>query len=423
MKPHALCATLLAFTGPGATLLAGPMESTLDPKGIVMEDAAKAVVVEDGSPWFITAGATVRSIDAGFQLDGHHLTPLNWRRYAHRQSGRGDVGLFRGGVGKIQYDDGSVGPGYEYNYYYDGTAHTTINTAGQYRDTGRVDSRGYPIYAATFHTDEYHYQTALDRQSVTVSDSDVGVGPQIQLGRNLITRPSLLVNVVTGWSFVSTDHSSGLQPLANLAVNEKRTVYSYTYDADYGPVGPGNFIEGFPFIDLPDLQPDDSYLIFDVNGGYASGDFRDPRKSSDQSHRTTARFYAVGRSDLDVNLNEIPLGVEVGRQVGAVQVFLTGGATLNVVDYDLTSQVAWYQQGRSRALVTERWRDSDTAVKVGLFGGLVARMPLTGSGNVYLEGHGGYRWVDSVHAAAGFSNVEIDPSSWEGGLGIGIILP
>jgi len=77
--------------------------------------------------------------------------------------------------------------------------------------------------------------------------------------------------------------------------------------------------------------------------------------------------------------------------------------------------------GRSRPLTQQRWRDSGSPVKVGLYGGLEVKVPLTKSGRIYAEAHGSYRWVDSISASAGIANVEIDVSSWESGVGIGII--
>jgi hypothetical protein len=417
---QSLLAGSLALAGGGMIALGGPAVSTLDPKNVVIEDAGKAVMIEDGSAWFVSAGAVVRSIDAGFRLDGHDHISLDWRHYVKRKSGKGDVGLFKGGFGKVQYDDGSVGPGYEFDNFFDGTGYTTINTPGQSRLSGRgfinAADEYVPIYEAVFHTDGYRYGASLHRDTVHVSDSDTGVGPYVKLGRRLIDGPDWILNAVTGWSYVSTDHASGDQALAGLTVRETRTVYTYAYDHDYGE------ITVFPFVDEPPGLLDDSLLIFDVTGGYGRPENLDPRKHSSSRTRTVARFYAVGSSHLDVDLNEIPLGVEVGRSFGKLELFLTGGATLNVIGYDLDSQVSWFREGHSRALTTERWRDSGTELKIGLYGGLAAKYPLTASGKIYLEAHGSYRWVDPVHASAGFADVEIDPSSWEGGLGIGIVL-
>ncbi|MCF6313213.1 MAG: hypothetical protein L3J39_12255 [Verrucomicrobiales bacterium] len=49
------------------------------------------------------------------------------------------------------------------------------------------------------------------------------------------------------------------------------------------------------------------------------------------------------------------------------------------------------------------------------------KIPISRSGRFYAEIHSSYRWVDSVSAAAGIAKVDIDLSSWENGLGFGII--
>lgn len=414
------CASVAAFSLLSAQ--AGPDGSTLDPKNVLIDEASKSVVVEDCGGWFFSAGATVRSIDAGFKLNGHKDVTLDWNRYFKKNSGRGDVGLFKGGLGKKQYNDGSVGPDYSALYTDDGTAYTSINSASQYQNTGRIAYGTDPIYAATFHSDGYRYGSDSSSRTVNIEDSQVGVGPQLQFGRQICIQEGIVLNVLTGWSYVNTDHSSGNQRLAEIAVREAHTVYSYTYDTDYGPVGPGNNIESFPFRDLPgDPNSDYSLLIYDANGVYArDSGFLDPRKGSKTTHRTAASFYAIGSSDLDVNLNEIPFGFELGWQpVKGLTLGITGGATLNVIDYDLTSQVSWYRAGRSNPILSQRWTDSGSPVKVGLYGGIMAKYALTEK--VYLEAHGSYRWVDSVHASAGVADVEIDVSSFEGGLGIGYI--
>ena len=130
----------------------------------------------------------------------------------------------------------------------------------------------------------------------------------------------------------------------------------------------------------------------------------------------------MSQSDLDVNLSEIPFGFEVGREIGPVDVFLTGGTTVNIIDYNLSNSVSWYQSGNSSPFMRQRWRDSGTPVRLGFYSGLSMRVPLKRDGRVLLEARSSYRWVDPVHVSAGIADVEIDPSSWEAGIGIVIIL-
>jgi hypothetical protein len=413
-KLNAILAGSLALVGGGTIALGGPEASTLDPKDVVIEDAGKAVMIEDGSPWFVSAGAVVRSIDAGFRLDGHDHISLDWRHYVKRKSGRGDVGLYGPGSGTKYYDDGFV----EEHPNFSNQAGGYVNSASQisphpvYPDVTLFRNR-----VVSFHTDDYRYHSSGGAETVHTSDSDSGVGPYVAIGYRLDGTDSLLINLVTGWSYVSTDHQSGSQALAHAAVRESRTVYTYQYDYIGSRLLP---------LQIPGTvsNVDNGFIVDPSNIFLGIGDpnYSAPRQHDQTTHRTVARFYAVGSSHLDVDLNEIPLGVEVGRSFGKLELFLTGGATLNVIGYDLDSQVSWYQEGHSRALTTDRWRDSGTELKIGLYGGLAAKYPLTADGKFYLEAHGSYRWVDPVHASAGFADVEIDPSSWEGGLGIGIVL-
>ena len=127
----------------------------------------------------------------------------------------------------------------------------------------------------------------------------------------------------------------------------------------------------------------------------------------------------VARSSLDVDLHEIPIGLELGASLGKLSLFLTGGLTLNIEAYDLTSEFAWESSGRT--LTVERWRNSGTALRAGGYTGLTARYPLSASGRLYAEASGSYRWVDSTEITAGFASAELDPSSWTGGLGIGFL--
>ena len=84
-------------------------------------------------------------------------------------------------------------------------------------------------------------------------------------------------------------------------------------------------------------------------------------------------------------MNEIPFGVEGGRHFGPVEVALRGGLTLNLIDHELTTEFAWYEQGSTDPVFQRRW-------------------------------------VDPVHASAGITDVEIDVSSWQGRIGLGSVL-
>ena len=102
--------------------------------------------------WSISAGATVRSIDADFHVA--RPAPLQWQRFVHGGNlGRGDVGIYSGGLGSARYDDGYVGPDYGLVFDTDhlptGDAVGLIGSRGQISSTGFLDSFDVPISNAT----------------------------------------------------------------------------------------------------------------------------------------------------------------------------------------------------------------------------------------------------------------------------------
>lgn len=351
----------------------------------------------------ISAGATVRRIGARFDLNGGSPA-VDWERGAGQARGLGRAGIFKGGRGEVAYEDGSVGPGFGTvaGNADDGTAFGTILHSSQVYDTGRIDEFGDPIFAVDFHT---HALTSR-HSSVAVSDDEVGVGPYLQAAVSLVDRNDTILNAIIGWSLVQTDHNSG----AHRLVTVSRTDYTYTYDTVLLEPLPS-----FPYTD-PANASGLGAIIIDGGVPFISPLGKDPTESSSNRGRIA---YAIGSADLDVMLNEVPIGLEFGRRFGKLQALLTGGVTLNIISYDLESRLVWHRSGGST--FTERWRDDDDAVRIGFYGGLVLRYPLCESGRVFLEARGSYRWVDPVHAQAGFASVEIDPSSWEGGLGLCIV--
>ncbi len=231
---------------------------------------------------------------------------------------------------------------------------------------------------------------------------------------------SVLINFVTGGSYVSTEHSSGDQMVANVSVMENHSKYTYRYDyiaeSAYPLPIPGT-VDDFGQVIITDPSDIDGYIMPFPNTGYSPA-----RKGKRNSSNAVSRFYAVSRADLDVNLSEIPVGFEIGREIGPVDFYVVGGTTVNVIDYNLRNSVSWYRVGSSAPIKRQQWSDSGTPVRVGFYSGFAIKIPLKRDGRVYLESHGTYRWVDPVHASAGIADVKIDPSSWEAGVGIVIII-
>jgi hypothetical protein len=376
---------------------AGPNDVKVDPKAVTFAPQA--------DPWAFSAGVIVRSIDADFHLSPPR--PLNFGGLL--RSGRGDVGLFRAGDNLRTYENGSVtsfdrlGPGGPPA----GPVPIALAFGGSVRNTGRVDSIGFPISEFDFFS--HSFSQSLDSRSVDVSDRDTGVGPYLELSRRLVDKPSIIVDAFLGWSYLETNHSSGEHTLATQTLYD--TLHTYTYQGQAVPPGIPSPVPGMSGVLL--INPA-ALAALGGNAGY---------RSPTQSGRTSilAKLYAVTDADLDVHLNEIPLGLKVGRKFGKVTLLAEIGASLNVINYDLDSTTTWYRStGGLQA--RKRWNDSASPLKVGLFGGLAAQCDLTANGRFFLEAHGTYRWVDAIHATAGPVSTEIDVSSWEGGLSLGVRL-
>ena len=396
------------------TNAAPPVESTLEPADVAADNPASVLWHVETYRWFINFGTTTRTINTDFRFDGRQTT-LDWNRYVTQRSGRGNVGLYRGGRNATLYDDGYVGP----------PSQNIAGAAGGYVNSPRQISNhpmGNQNRVVTFHTDDYHYRTSLNRNTANASDSDVGVGPYFQFGYHLKSIDSLIINFVTGGSYIRTKHSSGNHYVANLTVTERHTTYNYQYDYAANPalppLGPGR-INGQDQIIIydPSMLPGGRNLV-PLNPSY----YRPPRQSDSTATSMVTRFYAMSHANLDVNLNEIPVGFEIGRQVGPVDIFFIGGTTVNIIDYNLSNSLTWYQEGRSSPIMSQRWHDSGTPVRLGFYSGLAIKVPLKRDGRIYVEAHGSYRWVDPLHVSAGIVDVTIDPSSWESGIGIVIIL-
>ena len=362
-----------------------------------------AVVIDEAPPvWFFTAGVAVRSVDAAFNLDGSKVS-RNFTPYR----GKGNVGIFRIGADTIHYDDGYVTK-HDHPFLEARAASALVENESQVSDHPVGIGSGFQNSIVSFHTESFSYSARNNYQS-SGSDSDAGVGPYIQLGRQL-GASSGIFNFVTSWTFVNTDHEFGPQTLATLVAD--RTLYTYEYDHVTNPAEP-QFLPGYVG-GMQEFLPIHPNLIF---GGLPAG-IRGPRQFEEDS--TLLAYRAVASSTLDVNLNEIAFGLERGCQQGPVQLLVTGGLTLNVIDYELNSTVAWYDRSGNRVSTYLNGQDSGSPIKVGLYGGLVARCDLSKDGRFYLESSGTYRWVDSVTASTGVASVEIDPSSWEGRFGFGI---
>lgn len=414
------------FLGGFAIAQEAGIPSTLDAGASIDVDS---IQIDDRNPqrWHFSAGLTTRSVKADMALQSPGLKGGGGIFNRRAAQGRGDVGLFTGGPGTIVYDDGSVGPAGVLSPPFDddGTAQTTVQSASQVSPpTGRREPNSdTDIVEVSFHTtlDQYGYRTDGTARDFFTSDSDIGVGPYVQFLYTIADKDDFIANFLVGYSWVSTDHSTGDRVLVNEEAVETRNSQRFTYIYDHD-LRSGIDTSSFPFVDPGSNTIFDAETYNDFYNDDFPPDAFDPRQTivSSESERTI-QLLAIGRADLDVDLQEIPIGFEIGRRFGTVELYFTAGASINFIDYELTSHLDWYRSGNPNPIASQQWRDAGSEVKPGFFAGFSSRCPLSDDGRFFFETHATYRWVDSFTATAGIASVEVNPGSVEAGCGFGFV--
>ncbi|MCP5540150.1 MAG: hypothetical protein H7A52_08430 [Akkermansiaceae bacterium] len=375
----------------------------------------------------LRAGVAFRTISAGFQVRAPG--PLPWRKLVETRSAPGDVGLYRGGS-PIAYSDGLAGPdygvtygsGFPVNFDPSGDALTIIDSDSQIRSTARIATGlNLPVYEVDFHSEGYAYTNAFRSAGYESAGAETVSGPCASLAIPLAEIGPGAVLGVVGYGFFEASFGTGTRPVAWQSVTETHSRHTYRYDYFGIATDPGT---SFPFDgtgrDGGALVYDPDALVVSIND--LDGGLLPPREFVTTSEKGV-RFFAMSRADLDVDLHEIPLGLEWSCPLGPLRLGCEAGATLNVIDYDLSHRLDWYRAGGGgRAIFSRTDRSCGSPMKVGAYAGLRAMLPLNDSGTLYLEAHGSYRWVDGVRVSAGPASANLDLSSWEGGVGLGIVL-
>lgn len=327
--------------------------------------------------------------------------------------GLGDAGLFTDTSGNITYENGSVGPaGSE-----PGMADAVIDDSEQFTSTGRLYGGSIPIDQVTFQTMSMiniNSDTLTRRGSgLTLSDERTVTGPYVDLVFPWVEEVDKFKNVVIGYRYYHTSLGNGPQFMGQQLLSTFATTYTYTYDYILNPPTSFPFTSTFGLI-YDQQEYDDDNLDFD-------GGLLDPRTTS-STEDTFAALKVVSQSTIDLELHEIPIGFECGRQIGDLEVSLTGGMTLNLIDLSLTSRSYYYQYGLSNMIYSRVSRTSESEFKVGAYAGINVTYPLNDNGSWFLNFHASYRWVDSFVASNQDISAVIDLSSFEGGVGISILL-
>ncbi len=353
----------------------------------------------------LRVGLSARKISVDFSITPN--TTLPFSAMPNLSMGMGDVGLFTDTSGNIIYENGSVGPS-----SMPGSADAIINDVSQITPTGRYFMGEVPVDQVTFNTmSMFTINEAVTGSGLTISDDQAVVGPYIDLVIPLTENADRFTNFVVGYRFYDTDHGFGPQLIGYQKAAAYATTNTYQYDfLDYSaPTDPASY---------PYSSSDST--IYDAAAFSRSNDLLDPRTSSTTGN-TFTNIMVFSQTSLNLNLHEIPFGFECGRQIGKSTFSLTAGGTLNIVDLRMSSWTTMYQYGGRNLIHTRTSHHTDTPVKLGAYAGVNFTHPLNDDGSCYLNIHGSYRWVDSFTASTADVSANIDLSSWEGGVGIGII--
>jgi len=377
---------------------AEPLFSTLDPK----------------KRPHLRVGVSFRRVSVDFSMNSGAPAPFGLT--SGLPSGLGDVGLFTAISGNITYDDGVVGPD---SAPVSGTADATITSLSQLTPTAppRVEL-ATPVLNLAYHTSETTYDNNVQGNGLLISDDETSAGPFIQLVfpiREEEGEKERFLNAVVGYTFLATAQGHALQPAGSQQIASTTTNFTYVYDYIDSP-GPVVATGALPGITIYDALAAGSV----PGGDIGIGVLIDPRTSSTTTTGLIS-LLGVSQTHLDLELHEIPFGLEFGRVYGKTKIALNAGGTLNIVDLSLANRTDWFLAGSPAPVFTRFSRQSDTAVKLGAYLGLNLTHPLNKEGTVYFEAHGSYRWVDSMHVETIDARADVDLSSWEGGIGIGIL--
>jgi len=360
----------------------------------------------------MSVGYAVRSFGAQF-----NMTAPSIGRLSPLLHGYGDVGLYNGS-GALLYEDGFIGSN-TFDGVVSGAVTAPWSTPGvdrsgwSYSDlqTTMVGSISFPgggydeRSTETFHTKTFEM---LQREA-GASDRALASGPYVSLGTTLMEDARGSLGLSIKWTSLGA-HLSGQ---ANFG-HPTRTDFLYTYDR-------AGFYDFFSSIDVFGLVIDAAKVndLYEQAFGIP-GTFQNPRKST--KRYTVADWSAVGRSDLDVRLNELFLSADVTwKPLPGLEISLSGGPTLNVVETTFTTITRWVNRNGTRVPGSVA-RHQDSTVTGGAGVQLTARQNLTADGRAYVEAHGGYKWLKDLALRNGTSSSSLDLSDWEVGIGVGLRL-
>ena len=364
--------------------------------------------------WRISGGAAIRTIKADQHINAPAALPTS-----RNLSGKGDVGLFTINDSQIIYDDGILGPIYNYYGTIDGTCYGTINNRSQLVETDRPYSGSANFYQLSFHTTRSEDITTYKATPYDGDDEESVIAPFVQARRNLGNFGRVQYGVLAGYSLVKSELSSGTRLLATENVDRQTKTYTYKYDHVASASGASSPNAQFPYTDYYSWTVYDPAVLDQYSWAGVTTAFA-PRQSDSTSYRRRTSYEATGCVESDVMLHEIMLAPECVMDVmNRGRVGLAIGPTINIVDVSTDASRKWTQVGGD-TLVSETASDDSTEVKVGIGVDVSAQIDITK--RIFGQVGIGYRYVPSIDIDAGFASSEIDASSFQGSVGVGVIL-
>jgi len=149
---------------------------------------------------------------------------------------------------------------------------------------------------------------------------------------------------------------------------------------------------------------------------------RDPEAYARGVRNTIETYTAMSRSELDVQLHEILLGADWVCPITPQVLFgLSGGLTVNVVDWSMTHATVWTDSSGA-TVRTDLINGSDEDVVLGASAEASLRCNIGDEGRYFVEVHGGFAWVDELDVGAGTATGDLDLTSWTAGGSVGVDL-
>ena len=346
-----------------------------------------SVRAEDaGRRWSISAGAKTRRVEYSFDSRGLD----NWQDYITPLQSRGSANLCRMG-GEVHYEDGGVSE----------ISHSRPGAGNSYG--GQRESNPY---SRKFHSTIYGtpaVDTTVEHKS---SDTD-SVAPYFKVRRSVTKIFSGELTFV-GWGCI------GYQTMKkNLCLSQNilqdRTRYEFIYQ---------KYEIGSGFYDL--IVDPNSYP--DIGDGNPNPNYPQ-RNVVSQDTVTTGILNGLMDAEVDIYWYELTLGVDWSKTLfNRLDLFALVGPTAHILDWEMEHNTTWTIAGENSPVTTTHANDSGTKTLVGGVAELGINLYLDSDRRYFIEASGEYLYLEDVTLHAGAASVEIDPESWGGKLGIGIML-